>query len=190
MGNVIENVRSGKGFRLYCDGKVYIGHFKQGVKDGHGILLDKDGNLLYEGMFFNDLMNGQGKLILPDNLIYQGEMENDKISGKSNSLYFNMKDLVNLFILTGIFTLDMFKTEFIQVLARLYLIMVTHIKDILKMGYLMVKAITSGRMENLSMVFLKKESLSNKLKLKINKYWQIILFIHVKMKNSFQFLTR
>ena len=43
----------GDGKYVYEDGVYYIGHFKNGLKHGKGKLFNRDGNIIYEGIFNN-----------------------------------------------------------------------------------------------------------------------------------------
>lgn len=76
------NKRNGFGFRLYKNGKVYIGNFKKGQKHGHGQLLSREGLILFEGEYHNDFMHGRGKIYLPGLFCYEGEFHNNKMSGE------------------------------------------------------------------------------------------------------------
>ena len=77
------NKKNGFGYRLYKNGKVYIGDFKNEQKHGLGKLLDKDGQILYEGEYDNDVMHGKGKLFMPGMYFYKGEFFNNEITGNS-----------------------------------------------------------------------------------------------------------
>ena len=47
-----------KGGVLRMDGDKFKGSFKEGLKEGHGILEDKNG-VHYEGEFHNDMKDGK-----------------------------------------------------------------------------------------------------------------------------------
>ena len=44
-----ENIK-----RIYPDGRYYIGKIKNNLRDGKGIIYDKNGKIKYEGEFEND----------------------------------------------------------------------------------------------------------------------------------------
>lgn len=67
---------------MYKNGKVFIGDFIKDQKHGQGILLDKDGSILYEGEYVNDKMHGKGKIFISGKYFYEGEFDNNKMEGK------------------------------------------------------------------------------------------------------------
>lgn len=64
----------GHGSESWPDGTVYIGTFEMGVKQGQGRLLMK--GLVYEGEFFNNLFNGEGKLTYENGDVFEGQWVN------------------------------------------------------------------------------------------------------------------
>lgn len=51
---------------------MYIGEFKEGLRNGNGMYSFKD--RIYDGEFLNDEMTGQGKIIFnEENIEYVGE---------------------------------------------------------------------------------------------------------------------
>lgn len=84
LGNLVNNIRRGRGYRLYPNKKVYIGDFVDGLKEGKGILLNQQGEIQYEGDYLEDKMHGKGKVLLPEKFLYYGELENDNITGMTS----------------------------------------------------------------------------------------------------------
>ena len=53
--------------KLYLkEGMYYDGDFKNGEKDGHGEIYDKDNNIILEGQFLKDQLNGSYKFFKED----------------------------------------------------------------------------------------------------------------------------
>jgi hypothetical protein len=72
-------LKNGKGYK---DGQlIYEGEFKNDLKHGKGNLY-KDEQLIYEGEFKNDLKHGKGKYYIKGKLNYDGEFKNDLKHGK------------------------------------------------------------------------------------------------------------
>lgn len=81
------------------------------MKHGQGQLLNDRGEVLYEGEYSDDLMNGKGKLYLPNEYFYEGEFCDNKIKGKyyackNNNIFgIKYKEMAKLFSSREIFTL-------------------------------------------------------------------------------------
>lgn len=60
------------------NGAVYIGEWKNGLRDGKGMQTWPDGSK-YEGSWLEDKANGKGRLIHADGDIYEGDWVNDKV---------------------------------------------------------------------------------------------------------------
>lgn len=58
-----NNLKNGKGILINANKKNYAGEFKNGKKDGFGILKDFDGQIIYEGNWKCNKYHGKGKLI-------------------------------------------------------------------------------------------------------------------------------
>ena len=86
-GNFVNGKLEGTGKFIWPNGNYYIGQFKNGKKNGKGIIYSKDGNILYEGDFSNDKKEGTGKLILKNGLYYEGQFKNGKKNGKGTIHY-------------------------------------------------------------------------------------------------------
>ena len=63
-------------------GNYYIGENKDGKREGKGKMYYKNGDLMYEGDFINDKMEGNGKYIYEDGIYYIGQFKNTKKTGK------------------------------------------------------------------------------------------------------------
>ena len=66
----VSFVVHGYGAESWTDGTVFIGNFHMGVKQGKGRLAMK--GLMYEGEFFNDLFNGEGKITYENGDVFNG----------------------------------------------------------------------------------------------------------------------
>ena len=58
----------------------YEGDFKDGVKNGKGVMKHKNGDI-YEGSFRNDVKYGNGVYRFKDGEIYEGEFKDDGFEG-------------------------------------------------------------------------------------------------------------
>ena len=59
-------------------GEIYTGQFKNGSRNGKGVLNNVDGSN-YTGFFKDGLFHGLGVFTSPDNKVISGEFENGKI---------------------------------------------------------------------------------------------------------------
>ena len=89
--NYIKDSISGKITLTSVDGKVYTGDYKEGKKNGEGIIIIKSNltgiliypnNDKYEGEFQNDNITGKGTLTCADGSIYTGDLKEGKKHGK------------------------------------------------------------------------------------------------------------
>ena len=76
-------MKEGYGIEKYNDGSIYKGHYKNGMKEGTGILsLKKEKkNSIFEGEFKDDKIWGKGIYKWENGKQYEGEWENNEISG-------------------------------------------------------------------------------------------------------------
>ncbi len=83
-GEFIDDKKNGYGEEKYSDGTIYRGYFKNGLKDGKGTLILKNGNnennFVYEGEFKEDNICGIGR-IKYNKKEYFGEWKNNEMSG-------------------------------------------------------------------------------------------------------------
>jgi len=70
----------------FSNGSIYIGQWKNGLKEGYGVLAWPDGSR-FEGSFINDKANGYGKLTHAEGDIYEGYWLEDKANGQGTYLY-------------------------------------------------------------------------------------------------------
>ena len=77
--------KEGKGVFIYKSGSKYEGYFKNNVKDGHGIFSYKNGDK-YEGDFKNGSKAGKGVKYFANGDKYEGEWEEDEFNG--NGVYY------------------------------------------------------------------------------------------------------
>lgn len=59
-GSFAHNKRQGFGCMRYANGDVYEGHWQGDRRDGAGRLLDRSGDVVFEGRFIGGLREGQG----------------------------------------------------------------------------------------------------------------------------------
>ena len=64
------------------DNSYYKGYFKNGSKHGYGIYCNKDGELIYEGRFYNNKYEGKGVLYSNNGNYYVGDFKNGLKHGK------------------------------------------------------------------------------------------------------------
>ena len=84
--NFFSNLTNEKDKIEYENGEYYIGEFKNGLKNGKGILYYKNGNIKYDGYFIDDKFEGNGKYIYEDGKYYIGEWKNDFTKWERNSI--------------------------------------------------------------------------------------------------------
>ena len=78
---------NGWGRIIRHNGQIYEGKFVNGIINGKGIFIDKNKNK-YVGDFVNMKKCGEGKWITK-NMVYEGEFHNNKIDGKGKIKFFN-----------------------------------------------------------------------------------------------------
>ena len=71
------------------NGVYYIGHFKNGLRNGKGIEYYSNGNIKYEGDWINDKYEGNGKYIWENGKVYIGQHKNGFKHGKGILYYPN-----------------------------------------------------------------------------------------------------
>jgi hypothetical protein len=62
-----DGVRDGRGILMYANGNVYEGEWKDSVRDGRGILMYANGDV-YEGKY--DVRDGKGKCTCPTSNVF------------------------------------------------------------------------------------------------------------------------
>ncbi|MTV50366.1 hypothetical protein GJ688_15455 [Heliobacillus mobilis] len=88
IGNLVDGKFAGPG-TLYDpnDRPIYIGEFKEGMKEGQGEQY-ADGTLLYKGGFANDLYQGEGTLFDGEgNICFSGKFEAGVKSGEGKEYF-------------------------------------------------------------------------------------------------------
>ncbi|MFN7880975.1 MAG: hypothetical protein ACK5NI_00570 [bacterium] len=60
---------------------MYEGDFVNGKYNGQGKLLFANEGQMYIGSFKDNLMHGQGQMVMPDNSRFRGEWKEGKMSG-------------------------------------------------------------------------------------------------------------
>ena len=78
-GNISYGLRHGNGIYRDSNGLIYEGEFTHGIKEGYGRM--KKGNITYEGTFHNGEIDGYGRLTWDNGDQYEGEFKNNKING-------------------------------------------------------------------------------------------------------------
>ena len=78
--------REGFGKYFLSDGSIYKGFFYNNKMDGRGRMINING-FVYEGELKNGKSNGYGKYIALDGTTYKGNWLNDKQSGPGNEVY-------------------------------------------------------------------------------------------------------
>ncbi|MBN2611189.1 MAG: hypothetical protein JXB00_06500 [Bacteroidales bacterium] len=87
-GCVSGNCENGSGTYIYSNGYHFKGDFKNGKREGRGMLTCPDGSS-YEGMWANDEFNGQGTYKWADGAKYSGEWKNGVQDGYGIYFYPN-----------------------------------------------------------------------------------------------------
>eukprot|EP01117_Protostelium_nocturnum_P014190 TRINITY_DN5374_c0_g1_i3.p1 TRINITY_DN5374_c0_g1~~TRINITY_DN5374_c0_g1_i3.p1 ORF type:complete len:305 (+),score=44.12 TRINITY_DN5374_c0_g1_i3:89-1003(+) len=73
-GDVLKGRRHGYGKFSSTDGRVYVGHWKKGAKEGCGTLthIQPSGKSTYSGEWKNDVRHGRGIFVWPNGDRYEG----------------------------------------------------------------------------------------------------------------------
>lgn len=76
VGEFKNNLYHGQGMMTFASGETYVGRFRNNEFDGYGVLMDGNGNAIYEGDFQNNTFNGYGIFMNNDgSILYEGEWE-------------------------------------------------------------------------------------------------------------------
>ena len=86
-GEFKEGLRDGKGMMLFSDNNIFEGQWKCGKREGKGKLTHRNA-VVYEGFYKDDLPHGFGKSNTAEG-IYEGLFENGKKSGRGTMRYSN-----------------------------------------------------------------------------------------------------
>ena len=89
----------GRGTFYWNDGDIYIGEFKNNLRDGQGKMYYKNNYknfLKYDGDFENGTINGYGKMYYNDGYIYEGHFKHAKRQGMGK-LYRERDDYITYF---------------------------------------------------------------------------------------------
>ena len=92
-GELVNNMREGKGKLYYINnekymGKIYIGEWKNDLRNGKGVETWKDGER-FVGNFKNDKREGYGIYYYSNGDIYEGNYKNGKTEGFGVEYYSN-----------------------------------------------------------------------------------------------------
>lgn len=74
----------------------YEGEFSNGLKNGNGILKEKD-SILYSGDFLKDMMHGSGTYTYPSGNTYEGSWKSNKMEGQGVYRWIDSKEYVGEF---------------------------------------------------------------------------------------------
>ncbi len=72
--------------KMYSDGSMYVGQYKDGKPNGQGTYTRPNGSQ-YVGQYKNGKRNGQGTMTLPDGTQYVGQWKNDEMNGQGTLNY-------------------------------------------------------------------------------------------------------
>lgn len=61
-GKFRNDLPHGKGLMIYSNNQQYAGYWDAGLRHGYGDLSHTNGEMIYEGMWANDLYEGKGTL--------------------------------------------------------------------------------------------------------------------------------
>ena len=75
-----QDIIHGEGTYTHFEGARYSGHFKNGMKDGKGVL-EALGNV-YEGTFVKNKAHGHGMIKWKDGRKYKGEWQESQMHGQ------------------------------------------------------------------------------------------------------------
>ena len=78
VGGFKDGVKDGEGKMTWSSGEVYEGNHRDGMKNGKGTYSCTDGSV-YVGEWLDDKKNGRGKMRFLNGAIYDGNWENDEM---------------------------------------------------------------------------------------------------------------
>ena len=90
-GEYRNSLKEGYGKCIYENSNYYIGEWKNGLRNGKGVIYNKKGEIIYKGNFKNDKYNGYGEYFYEDGKYYIGQWENGERNGKGILYYENNK---------------------------------------------------------------------------------------------------
>ena len=86
-------------YNAFDDELLYEGGFSNNKLNGYGKIFDDEGRILFEGEFLNNKKNGKGKEYnyrYSDIFVFDGEYLNDKKNGKGKSYYTDYDDNIKI----------------------------------------------------------------------------------------------
>lgn len=99
--------------KVYCDGQVYSGIWKNNNMEGYGTMGLLDGRI-YSGIWKKNKLEGYGVLIYINGLTYGGVWKNNKLDGKGYIIYPNKQKRF------GIWDKNVFKYDIISYMSSFY----------------------------------------------------------------------
>lgn len=84
----LEGHPSGGGTLRIDDGGIYIGEWKEGLRNGYGVYTSIDG-AIYSGPWLNDRFEGRGTLVSETNQVYTGDWKNGQRHGSGIETWIN-----------------------------------------------------------------------------------------------------
>ena len=82
-GECIEgDCQNGEGEKVWPNGDMYVGFWKNGLKDGEGTYTWSGGKMKYDGTYKNGLQDGWGIFTWTNGDQYEGEFKKDEMDGK------------------------------------------------------------------------------------------------------------
>ena len=80
-GQLINDIKNGKGLMIYNNGCIYVGSWVNGKKEGNGKYINIYKNEIYYGEWVNNIKEGIGKIYYNNDLIFEGSFINGKKEG-------------------------------------------------------------------------------------------------------------
>lgn len=59
-GDFVNGVKHGDGHFNFVSNLKYVGEYKNGIREGKGKIINKNGSIAYDGEFKNNMPNGKG----------------------------------------------------------------------------------------------------------------------------------
>ena len=144
----ISSMMSQKEGKLYNEnGSYYIGHFKNGMKNGKGIYYYPNGDIMYEGDYIDDEPEGNGKLVMENGNYYIGQSKKVKDTAKEKVMI-----KMVIFFMKGILLMNYRMVKELCILAGINMKVIWSMGNLKEMANFIIMKKIGNIQANLKMV--------------------------------------